>query len=217
MRLSKARRKCVTAMMRDTIFEAASSVVDKHGTAGLTMDRVASTVGLATGSLYNYFEGKNDLLQFFYTRLVEPFFQPIEEIARAELLAPQKLEKILHAAWEHAVKYKGLIRLFVAGDQRAAIRRDTRPRFLHILTAIFEQGIREGLFGPHNPEHMGRMFQGCLSELFDLLAEGAPNDELNEYVGMLIDATIRGFSVGPDKSPGSAKASATSPRSQSSS
>ncbi len=201
MRLSKARKECVTAMMRDTIFEAASSVVDKHGTAGLTMDRVASTVGLATGSLYNYFDGKSDLLQFFYTRLVEPFFQPIEEIARTELSAPQKLERILHAAWEHAVKYKGLIRLFVAGDQRAAIRRDTRPRLLRILTAIFKQGIREGTLVPRNPAHMGRMFHGCLSELFDLVAEGARNDELNEYVAVLIDATIKGFSIRPENAP----------------
>ena len=137
------------------------------------MDRVASTVGLATGSLYNYFEDKNDLLQFFYTRLVEPFFEPIEEIATTELPAPQKLEKILRTAWEHAVKNKCLIRLFVGGDQRAEIRRDTRPRFQRILTAIFEQGIREGSFGAYNPAHMARMFQGCLSELFDLLAEGA--------------------------------------------
>ena len=195
MRLSKARKSCVNAMMRDAIFEAASSVLDQHGASGLTMDRVASTVGLATGSLYNYFRDKDDLLQFFYARLVEPFFQPIEEIAGTELPAPQKLEKILRAALEHAVTHKGLIRIFMGGDQRAEIRRDTRPRFLGILGAIYEQGIREGAFRLHNPAHMARMFQGGLSELFDLLAEGAPNEELNEYVEVLMDATVHGLSV----------------------
>ena len=174
MRLSKARKECVTAMMRDTIFEAASSVLDQHGTAGLTMDRVASTVGLATGSLYNYFEDKNDLLQFFYTRLVEPFFQPIEEIARASCqrrknwkgfsAPPGNMRSIIRASF--GCLWEGIAAPSYDGTRILA--------FLRILTGIFEQGVREGAFGPHNPAHMGRMFQGCLSEVFDLLAEGRP-------------------------------------------
>ena len=93
MRLSKARKALVTAMMKDTICEAASSVLEQHGAGGLTMDRVASTVGLATGSLYNYFQDKDDLLQFFYTRLAGPFFQAIEETANTELPAPRNWKR----------------------------------------------------------------------------------------------------------------------------
>jgi TetR/AcrR family transcriptional regulator, multidrug resistance operon repressor len=202
MRLSKARKACVAAMMKDTIFEAASSVLEQHGASGLTMDRVATTVGVATGSLYNYFQDKDELLRLFFSRLVEPFLRAIEEIAAAELPAPRKLEKILRTAWEYAIKHKGLIRLLAGTDRVGQIRKETRRRFLRILTAIFEQGIQEGSFRPHNPAHTGRMFHGCLSELFELQADAALNEEVNDYVGVLIDATLNGSSIHAKKEAG---------------
>ena len=91
MRLSKARKACVTAMMKDTIFDAASSVIEEKGTDGLTMDRVATKVGMATASLYSYFRDKNDLLQFFYSAIGGAVFSSDGRGCQAELPAPQKL------------------------------------------------------------------------------------------------------------------------------
>ena len=79
-RLSKARKALLNTMMKETIFEATTSVLCKHGVNGTTMNRVAEAANLAKSSLYDYFESKDDLLRFFNTRLVEPFFQAIEEI-----------------------------------------------------------------------------------------------------------------------------------------
>ena len=195
MRLSKARKACLTAMMKDAIFEAANAVLEQHGANGFTMDRVAAKAGLATGSLYNYFQGKDDLLQRTYTRGVEPFLQAVSDAAESDRSAPEKLHAILDISLEQAVKHKVLLRLLVGTSQGAQIREDIRPRFLRILVRIFEQGIREGAFRPHNPAHTSRMFQGCLSSLFELQRDGASDEELNEYVGMLIDATVNGFSI----------------------
>lgn len=112
-------------------------------------------------------KNKNDLMQFVYARLVEPFFQGMEEISASELAAAQKLSNILRHACDHAIKHKGLIGLLAREDQVGQIRKDTHPRLLRILTTIFEQGIREGSFRPHNVAYTSRMFQGlrrsCLS------------------------------------------------------
>ena len=162
MRLSKARREFVTAMMKDTIFDAADSVLEEHGVRGITMDRVATTAGLAKGSLYNYFADKDDLLQFIYTRLVEPFFQAFDEIVEGDLPARQKLEKVLQTTLQCHAEHKGIIRLLVETDQNTRSRKTTRPRFLRLLTSIFLRGIEEGSFHPHNAEHTGRMFYGCV-------------------------------------------------------
>ncbi len=205
MRLSKARKACVTTMMKNTIFEAASSLLEQHGSDALTMNQVATKVGFATASLYNYFQDKDDLLHFCYSRLVEPFLQAIEEAAGTDLPATQQLERILRTALEHAVKHKGLIKLMAAMDYDSKIRRDTRPRLLQILTTIFQHGIKEGSFRPHDPTHTGRMFLGCLSELFDMQAGGASNEDVNRFAETLIDATLNGFSIRPDESPESGK------------
>jgi AcrR family transcriptional regulator len=195
MRLSKPRKEIVDAMMKERISEAAGSVIEQHGINGVTMDRVASTVGVATGSLYNYFHDKNELMQFIFVRVAEPYVQAIEEIANRNLPARQKLEEILHLALERSVTHKSIIRLLVELRQDRDIRNNTRPRFLQIFTSIFEQGIRDGTFRPHNPVHTGRMFLGCLAELFELQAKDTPADEVDGYVTALIDAAIRGFGV----------------------
>src|SRR5271166_6915023 len=170
MRLSKARKTCVTAMMKDTIFEAASSLLEQHGSDALTMNQVSTKVGFATASLYNYFQDKDELLHFCNSRLVEPCLQAIEEAAGTDLPATQKLERILRSAVEHAVKHKGLIKLMAGMDYDSKIRRDTRPRLLQILATIFQRGIEDGSFRPHDPTHTARMILGCLSELFDMQA-----------------------------------------------
>jgi len=202
-RLSKARKALLTTMMKETIFEAATSVLSKHGVNGTTMNRVAEAAKLAKSSLYDYFESKEDLLRFFNDRMVEPFFQAIEEIAKGDLPAPQKLEAILRMALERSDKHKCLIRLLAETDQGYEIKKSSHPRFLRILRSVFERGIEEGSFRPHNYAHTGRMFQGCLSELFELQADDAPSEEVNGYVGVLIDAVLNGFSIHSEKGLGS--------------
>ena len=124
MRLSKARKEIVTAVMKDTIVEAAGSVLEQHGVSGMTMDRVATTAGLTAGSLYNYFRNKDDLVQFIHERLVEPFFQMLEEIAAADMRAPKKLEKIVYMGLERVSQDKALIRLLL--DSGASPKYDRR-------------------------------------------------------------------------------------------
>ncbi len=210
MRLSKARKACVTTMMKDTIFEAASSLLEQHGSDALTMNQVATKVGFATASLYNYFQDKDDLLHFCHSRLVEPCLQAVEEAAGTDLPATQKLERILRTALEHAVKHKGLIKLMAGMDYDSKIRRDTRPRLLQIFTAIFQRGIKEGSFRPHDPAHTGRMFLGCVLEVFDFQASGASNKDGNSFARTLIDAILNGLSIRAGKGPESGEASPSS-------
>lgn len=195
MRLSKARKACVTAMMRDTIFEAAGMVLAHHGENGFTMDRVASTAGLTAGSLYTYFENKNELLQFVHDRIVGPFVETIEEIARSSETASKKLEAILRTALDHSMTHRGLIRLLANVDRSNDLRKQTRPRILQVVTSIFEQGIVAGEFRPHDPSHSARMYLGCLSEFFELQVGGASDDEVKRFAATLIDATVHGFSI----------------------
>lgn len=201
MPLSKARKEFVTAMMKDTIFQAAGAVLAQYGAGGITMDRVATTAGMATGSLYNYFEDKDDLLQFIYARLLEPLFRAIEEVVNADVSAPQKLERIVRTAVDHGVQHKGLIRVLANSDQQSEIRRTARPRLLQIFTSVFERGILEGSFRPHKSAHTGRLFLGVLSELLELQASDVSNEEVHEYVDVLVDAIRNGFSIHVEKHP----------------
>ena len=69
-RLSKARKELLTTMMKDSIFEATTSVLSAHGIDGTTMNRVAEAADLAKSSLYDYFQNKDELLAFVANRIM---------------------------------------------------------------------------------------------------------------------------------------------------
>ena len=194
-RLSKTRKELLNTMMKESIFEATTAVLREHGVDGMTMNRVAEAASLSKSSLYDYFQGKEDLLTFVSDRIVGPFLKMLDELVPASLPAPQKLEAILRHALDDATKHKAIIRLLAQADHNQQVKQSTRPRILEAITAIFEQGIKEGTFQPHNPAYTGRMFMGCLSELFELQAGSASDDAATEYVGVLIDAVRHGFSI----------------------
>ena len=73
-----------------------------------------------------------------------------------------------------------------------------RPRFVQILTTVFEQGTKEGSFRPLDATDLSRMFLGCLLEMFDLQAGGAPENDVKRFAGTLIDASSTEFIPGRD-------------------
>ena len=50
-------------LQRERFAEAAISLIARHGLEGLTMRAVAAEAGLSYGSLFHYFESKDDLLK----------------------------------------------------------------------------------------------------------------------------------------------------------
>jgi AcrR family transcriptional regulator len=194
-RLSKARKEMLTTLMKESIFDAATSVLYEHGVNGTTMNRVAEAAELAKSSLYDYFPSKDELLQFVSNRLVTPFVEAVEETVHADLPAPRKLERILRIALENGTKHKAILRLLAQSEQEYQVRNTTRPRILTAFTAIFAQGIKEGSFHPHNPAHTGRMFLGIFGEVFELLKSSESQEAANEYVEMFINAALHGLSI----------------------
>ena len=72
-RLSKTRRELLNTMMKESIFEATTTVLREHGVEGTTMNRVADAASLSKSSLYDYFQNKDDLLAFVSDRIMWAF------------------------------------------------------------------------------------------------------------------------------------------------
>jgi AcrR family transcriptional regulator len=194
-RLSKARKELVTAMMKDTIFEAATEVLGEQGVSGTTMDRVAAAAKVAKSSLYDYFPSKEELLDFVFGRVIVPLLELVDEIVEVNLTAPQKLERLLRMSHDRITKHKVLLRFLVESREDLQLKTTTRARVLESLTKIFEQGIQEGSFLPHKPAHVARIYLGCLNEMFELEVSNASKEVVNEYVDVLIDATLHGLTL----------------------
>jgi AcrR family transcriptional regulator len=186
-------------MMQESIYEAAARVLCKYGVNGTTMNRVAEAANLTKSNLYYYFRDKDELLGFFKARIVEPCLQALEDVVKANQPALPKLEKILRTCRSYAGDHKGIVRLVAGAEQSDQIRRETRPRLLQLLRTVFEQGIREGSFRPHDCEFTARMLLGGIGELFELQIDGESDEVVDRYVEVLVDALYHGFSINVEK------------------
>ncbi|MFE0190393.1 TetR/AcrR family transcriptional regulator [Streptomyces sp. NPDC059008] len=102
-RPERAGRGPRPAFTRDGIAEAAVRIADESGLAAVSMRRVATAVGCATMSLYNYVPSKGDLVDLMVDRVGGEYRLPDRPSGdwRADLLelAQQEREMIRRHPW----------------------------------------------------------------------------------------------------------------------
>lgn len=207
-RLSKARKELLTTMMKETIYEAAASVLDEHGLNGVTMDRVAKAANVARSNLYDYFRDKDELVQFIARRITEPIHQAIAEIMQSDQSATEKLASIYRTVLTNLGKHQSLMGLLARNeDVRDAVdsyKRKARASsvVIGLFAKVFEQGINEGKFRRADPVMLARMFIGCGGALADMqLDAGACNDadQIEQHVKMQVGLFLHGISTDDGK------------------
>lgn len=80
---------------QEAIYEAAIRLISEKNGEGLKMQEIAEAAGIATGTLYNYFKDKVELLSFVDRRLHVIILCQIEETAGSTLRPDKKLETVI--------------------------------------------------------------------------------------------------------------------------
>jgi len=198
-RLTDRCKDLVTLAMKDGIYEAAIKVLGEHGIEGLTMDRVAEVAGVAKGSLYNYFQNKEELVGFIFEKTVEPAERAVDEIMSASIPAVQKLEAALRVWFELLARNRGLFDFLL---NNPTIRRCHDPRergkreeAIGKFRTIFEQGIEEGAFRPFDAGRGAEMFFGALTASIEHQLTSGEERPVDESVSGMIDLLLYGVAA----------------------
>jgi AcrR family transcriptional regulator len=197
-RLSKVRKELLTTMMKDSIFEATTSVLSEHGIDGMTMNRVAEAADLAKSSLYDYFQNKDELLQFVAHRIMAPIADRTEEIAQADLPATEKLRGVIRAALSGVELHRALLVLLVRDKFRHgpdAVGQSVRERVARTVTTVFEQGMREGQIRRDDPAQLARLFLACVGEFCEIWIAADPPEEIEHCVEKVLRIFLHGVTV----------------------
>lgn len=105
-------------LYRDAILEAAELVFARCGFAGTRMADVAAQAGLATGTLYNYFPGRDELLASLIERRSEELLAAVK--AAAQLAADRPLRELLVAvvqtSFQHFHTHRALFAVLPAAS-----------------------------------------------------------------------------------------------------
>ncbi|MCU4717047.1 TetR/AcrR family transcriptional regulator [Halapricum hydrolyticum] len=145
-----------TAIMRAT-FDA----LVEYGYAGLTIDRIDEFFPKSKSLLYHHYDGKDDLLVDFLSRMIDDYEAEIDCETPGD--ARERLDRWLDAIArpELAEEDRGFIRALV--ELRAQAAHDERYRehftrsdrfFRGWLADIIADGIEEGVFREVDPEQV---------------------------------------------------------------
>lgn len=152
------------------ILETALRLISRTGLAGLKMSDLAKEAGVATGTLYVYFDDKPALIQALYAYLLRKSLSDLNRgIANNDPLRI-KLEKIARNYFNDNVDHPEYVAFFEQyfrspyGVETDALRTEEQNIIQPILDLVVE-GQRETIIKDTDPELLVTLVCGMLQEL----------------------------------------------------
>ena len=135
---------------RKRILEAALNVFAERGFYNAKVSEVARAAGVADGTIYLYFQNKDDLLiRLFEDRMEFIITRLNEELARSDKAPAEQLRRMILMHLNLAIQQPKLAEFITVELRQSArfVKEYENPRFLEylrILRDIVERGQREG-------------------------------------------------------------------------
>ena len=140
------RRLRRVAERRTQIMEAATHVFARKGFHQTTMKEIAQEAGMAEGTIYLYFESKEDVLIAVLTQpTVSLFLEALGSVARGEEGDEALLTRILRTGFELGQQYADYLRLFLSAIQMVGdeVRQEVYRRLDEQLGPVFQSYVRQ--------------------------------------------------------------------------
>jgi TetR/AcrR family fatty acid metabolism transcriptional regulator len=186
---------------RGAILRAAVEVFAERGYFGARMREVADRAGVADGTVYLYFEGKEDLLVSLLEEHTHAFLVRARRDA-AEVDDPgEKLRCVVERHLSSLESDRALARVFQIElrHSRRFLRRVARGQvaaYLHLLQGIIDEGVTSGHFRPDVPPDVAaRAVFGAVDELITAWVLAARPRSLTEQAGPLLCLLLEGLAA----------------------
>jgi AcrR family transcriptional regulator len=169
--LKATKKEIVTAFRTREILAAARSLLEQRGPEAMTMEEIAAAAGVAKGTLYLYFQSKDDLIQALLAQVGENILRDLEASLVAPGTPPEKLIRIVSVLLEYLNRERLLFPIYARelvqgeGESRDGFRRrfqELEEQFVALVTRLFAEGIAAGQFIPANPRLLTFLIRGLV-------------------------------------------------------
>jgi AcrR family transcriptional regulator len=198
------KKEIVTAFRTREILAAARSLMDRRGLEAMTMEEIAGTAGVAKGTLYLYFQSKDDLILALINQVGENIIRDMEGSLRAPGTPPEKLARVVSVLLDYLARERLLFPVYarelLRGEpaSREGGRRhyqELEERFVALVTGLFAEGIAAGHFIAANPRLLTFLVRGLVRAVgYYQKAEGqaeAAKEALPVILTLLTSGLIR--------------------------
>lgn len=187
---------------RHRILQAALDAFMHHGYHSTTMDDIATQSGTSKGTLYWYFDSKEDLLESAVRALFESAFgEEALSALDAYDLAADKLRALVQSMVAFIREADGVFNLLLEfwassseREQAADLWMDLLVQYKDLVTRIIEEGVASGEFRPVDAESL----VWALLSTYDGLAAYMmlrPGLDLQQIHETYLETMLRGLEI----------------------
>ena len=193
--LTKRRKARERTRHRREILDAAERVFAVRGYRAATMEEIARQSEFSVGSLYNFFANKDTLYEELMNSIGEAF---LAEMAQRVLRLDSPMEALralVELRLDFLDRHRGFFRMVLeesAGARWRVARSMPRrsmtffDRYLKELIAVFQRGIRSGVFDREPPLYQALAFDGMVNALMLYSATREDTDLSREAAGAAV-------------------------------
>lgn len=205
MKRKPTKKEVVKAFRTREIMAAAREVMERRGVEAATMDEIAAAAGVAKGTIYLYFEGKEDLIYALMSRVGENILRDLKATLATPLSPKEKLPQVLVLLLEYLERERVLFPIYIrdffrwlqrGGQGRFRYIQELEEQILSHLSQLFSEGIEKGQFIAADPRLLTFLLRGLVRGVgFYQMAEGN-KDAIKEALPVLSTFILSGFSKG---------------------
>jgi AcrR family transcriptional regulator len=165
------KKEMVTAFRTREILAAARQLLERRDPEAMTMEEIAAAAGVAKGTLYLYFQSKDDLILALINQVGENIIRDLEAVLQAPGTPAEKLSRMVSVLLEYLNRERLLFPIYA----RELLRGEEKPRegfrrryqeleeeFVTLVTDLFAEGIAAGQFIPANPRLLTFLIRGLV-------------------------------------------------------
>lgn len=169
------------------ILEAAIKVFAEDGYYGSKITKIADMAGVATGSVYVYFDNKESLLKRIFDDLWNQLYSELKFVTENKRLSPlEKLDAVIDSIFDLFTENPSLAVVFV--NEQPILRRNSQgnfpnynEKFLDMGEVIIKEGVNSGLVTENIDIKIFRHFiLGAIRHLLQQWAEDPKEFSLNK-------------------------------------
>jgi TetR/AcrR family fatty acid metabolism transcriptional regulator len=136
------------------ILEAAVKVFASNGYHKAQISKIAEIAGVATGSVYVYFENKESILLKIFEQLWEKLFDELKIVSETQNLSPlERIDAMIDLVFDVFTENPSLAIVFV--NEQNHLQRSNHDgftsfyeKFLDLGEEVIKEGMKKGLFSP---------------------------------------------------------------------
>ena len=207
MDTSRTTKKEVLAAFRtNEILAATRRLMEQKGVDSLTMDEIAQAAGVAKGTIYLYFQSKDELVQALLSQVGDNIAMDLEAILASPHPPEDKLRQVVLLLFQYVERERELFPLYLRELVRSKSSKAARStwmqkleeRIVGLLTRLFSEGIASKKFINVNPRLLAYVLKGMVRAVGYYQMTVPHRDAIQEGLPVLQQLMISGIVLPPE-------------------